>query len=262
MWVCEALVKKRKLIRNGLVKNVILPKDKNIEFQKYNLKIDNSKKEIYFENGKGIFAITDKFGVSEKSEFTLFFAKNQMVIELHKGLLYLEGLDGKVYTLSFRTGKIVEYLGNRDEISWRDYSEMYDFCSFFTQSHYNLDNIAMTEKYVDNLLFTIQSYYYLKDNKLYSCSLNQMSEILGLNVFDFIVFEKKEFESASNMKHTQISPLEKEEVEYFKNNSKRMQDLDKGIDESSLEDDDFDDIERLSSDMHAVDIFNEYTPES
>lgn len=265
MWVCNALVKKRKLSRRGLVKNIILPKDKDLETLRYNLKIDNTKKEAYFEKGTGLFVITDEFGVSEKSDFTLFFIDKGVIIELHKGVLYLKGPNDKVYILSSRSGKVTEYLGNRDEVNWRDYSEMFDFCNFFTKSHYNIESSVAAEKYVDNLLFTLQSYYYLKENKLYSCTLKKKSEILGLKTFHFTVFEKKIVENMPNSLQNQMSSLEKEEVEYFKKSSKKMQNLDKEVDYKDLDDDDNavdEDLDNISSDMHAVDIFNEYTPES
>ena len=123
----------------------------------------------------------------------------------------------------------------------------------------------IAEKYVDNLLFTLQSYYYLKENKLYSCTLKKKSEILGLNTFHFTVFEKKTVENMPNSLQNQMSSLEKEEVEYFKKSSKKMQNLDKEVDYKDLDDDDDavdEDLDNISSDMHAVDIFNEYTPES
>ena len=83
MYIMEQYARKRKFKRDGLLSSLTLPTGVKLEKSKNDIKINVKLKSIDIIVGKHSYALTNKFGVSELSEFTLFFMRNIIINKYH-----------------------------------------------------------------------------------------------------------------------------------------------------------------------------------
>ena len=259
MYIMEQYARKRKFKRDGLLSSLTLPKGVKLEKSKNDIKINVKLKSIDIIVGKHSYALTNKFGVSELSEFTLFFMNDFMVIELQKGYLYLEEGD-KIFVLDTKSN-IKEFQGDLCRVHWETFDTILKYCKEFTANKYHLIKNEDIKNYVSNLLYTFKSSYEYNNSKLYTLKLVEMYCDLGIDIFNYEVKEDKKVDKNSEVKvksnfkeEAYINELERNALIRVKKN--------KNLSDSEESDDDFEDIEVLPSHMHEIDIFNEYTSET
>lgn len=263
MWIQEDIQKKKKFKRMGLLKTFVLPKLADLEGKKNNIKINVKTKSIEVVSGKHVYALTNEFGVSELSEFSLFFIDGYVVVELQKGCLYLKEGSDRIVVLDSKNHKS-EYLNDRDKIYWKTSSELLNYCRSMTAHKFNLENEKEIASYTSNLIFTFKSSYDLNQGKLYTLKLEDYYYDLGIDKFKYEKKEKVVETKIIDIKEK--SPFKEEEdlsetteVEKLKAIKKRNT---KALSDSVDEDDeDIEEIEMLPY-MHEVDIFNDYTSET
>lgn len=262
MWLPEDIKKRKKFKRIGLLKTLVLPKLSDLEDKKNDIKINTKTKSIEVVLGKHVYALTNEFGVSELSEFSLFFIDDYVVVELQKGCLYLKEGSDKIVILDSKNRKS-EYLNDRDKIYWKTSLELLNYCRSMTAHKFNLVKEKEIADYTSNLIFTFKSSYDLNQGKLYTLKLEDYYYDLGIDKFKYEKKEKLvdtkviELKEKSSFKEEDLS--ETTEVEKLKAIKKRnTKALSDSIDE---DDEDIEEIEMLPY-MHEVDIFNDYASET
>lgn len=258
MWLKSEYKNIKEISRYGCVNSVVLPNDSEIVEKKYGLKISKRDKKIYFDKGKDVYIITDEIGINESCEFSLFFANKLMVIELQKGVLYLKDKDGVVYQINSKN-KIEKCDEGVINIWWKDYKDILEYCKRITKNKFNLIKNEDIIEYLNNLIYTINSYYSVTEGNLFVFKFLDFYYDLGLETFNYEIKEKvevkvevPEYKTKSFKEENYLKDLE------FKANSNI------GVKNSKMlsdEEDENDDIEILPIHMHEVDIFNDYLSE-
>lgn len=259
MWLNKGCKNLKEIKRDGLVTSIVLPTDSDILDKKYGLKISKRDKKIRFDKGKDVYIITDKIGINELCEFSVFFMSNFMVIELQKGFIYLKDENDVVYRINNKNkiDKIDD--DSVQSIWWKDSKEISEYCKRITKSKFNLIRNEDVLNYFNNLIFTINSYFSASEGNLFIFKFLDFYYDLGLEKFNYEVKEKvevkvevPEYKTKSFQEDKYVKDLE------FKANAKINVKSSKTL---SDEEDENDDVEILPIHMHEIDIFNDYLSE-
>lgn len=246
MWIQDKYININKYKRDGVLSYLTLPKSTKVREELYKLNIKS--KSLDFVKGKDVYIISDEIGISENVSFSYFFVNDFLCIKLIKGNLYVKDENNKVFSINNKN-KIVEYTSDIKYIEWKTKSEFEDFSNFFTKNKYNLISEIDKRSYVNNLLFIVETEYKYNVNKLFNFKLKEIKESIG-GSFEFVVKEKvEEKPSTYNILLNEDKYLYEEEK---KKESKKF----------SLypdEDEDIDEYDEISSNLHEIDLFKEYS---
>lgn len=256
MWIQEELGRKRKFKRNGLLTVLNLPTKVKLKEMKNNIKINKKEKSINLVEGKRAYALTDKIGISDHVEISLFFMPTFMVIEVQKGCIYLEESDGSIVSLG-KDSKITPFKGSKDNIAWKNRLDILDFCEYFVKRKYNLDNQVELTKYINNLIFTFNSSYNLKDSKLFSFKLIEIYFDLGVDIFKYEIKKENRISKMPLLKENSNFKEEDYLREFEKNvdrKVKQSKNLSDEVVDNFDEDADIDEFDELPQHMHEIDL--------
>lgn len=265
MFLHNDLKKIKSIKRNGELTTVNLPAKTH---SSYDILINVKNKELTFIDGESIFIIDEQIGISEESEFTLFFVDKYIVAELQWGRLYLKDNKGKIYYVT-ETGSVVKRKVNEEKIKWVSKDDLLSYLERLVSIKFNIPdgNKMLVEKYIDNLSITVVTANEKMtntanaenleiDNYMYRIKVKDYYFDLGLDLFDYRIFEKCETgnpncnESSNDVFKSWEEEKRKEKAEKLREQKAEMEykRLKDGEDIVDTEIDSFEDFDGLDDD--------------
>lgn len=195
MFTSKSFKGKTELTRKGVLGKVEIPENL-LNAVALDFEIDRENKVIKFTEGEEVFVLTDKFGVGEKSDYTVFLVDGGFIINVLYGKVYLKDEDNDVVYAVDDYGD-VSYPRIDKAIKWIDTDSFIDYAEKMTQSYYALPDRKTTLNYIDNLGFGITTEYLCaskaKGEPCFCIRFKDYYSDLGNGEFVFVKYADSEF---------------------------------------------------------------------
>lgn len=206
--------------RKGEVSRVKLPKG---ERKTSSIRINVKTKEMYFVAGEETYIIDKTIGIRGRVVMAVSKAGEYLIIELVEGHVYRETEKGvKCVHIGGKQVKEKQLEG----IRWETTESVMEHLAIIVQGRYNIPNKSITRGYIDNLTFLLEIHNTIEQVTrdkgktterveyvpTYALKLQGCYDDLGLNVFDYKVYEE-ESKSFFKNKESDIEKLEREKDE-------------------------------------------------
>ena len=238
------------ITRKGVLGKVNIPEEL-LSAVTLDFEIDSANKCINFTRGEEIFVLTDKFGVAEKSDYTLFLVDGGFIINIQYGKVYLQDEDnGMVYSVDDYGD--VEYPRADKKINWLTVKDFLSFAEGMVKYYYTLPDNKTLRNYINNLGFGITTEYMnatkAKGSPCFRIRFKDYYTDLGNDEFVFVKYADSEFDengegtidySSIEEEEEKLSPEDIDVEEGFENmiSLDEMEDYD---DDDDYNDNDYD----------------------
>ena len=264
MLIRDSLRKTKSFTRKGIISSLSVPTGAVVLKKKYDLEINPKKPSLSIKEGAGVFVISDVVGFSETSEFVLFFLDNAVALELTKGYIYVPKEDGKVEVINDKNK--ISVIDDSDKISWKSVGDLIDYCKGFVQCNFEVNSKKTVMDYMYNLMFYLRTSYRVKDNCLFSISMLESFNAIGIGKFEYVKKEKVVMEVNPDRIPEKEDYYESKSDKYIEESTNaysrgRKADKYDYYDDNNYMYEDDDDERDLPMTMHEIDIFSEYNPE-
>lgn len=201
MYMHDSLIGQDKIIRKGVIKEVLLPNKKLLSSD---ITILLGTEQIEFRDGESIFVIDKEIGIKEELQTTIFIAGNYLVCEILKGNIYIKEKE-EVYCITDTGTKRKSKVYEKD-IKWLNTDNFIDLVIPLLSARYNIanNNNNLVKQYLDNMSIDVVMRNVVtheeiggRQEELYMFTLKIIQEYqnFGLDKFDFKVYEQQEIDS-------------------------------------------------------------------